>query len=137
VEADFRKALEKLSGEQFDCLLLQNVLQFLPDPMQFLSSYENLLSKDAVVIALLPNLSSLGSIWRAVRNGETFKRRQGYESTGVQFTRPRLVRKWFENTGLKIQRLRTVGWSSGRGTGRSFLGPFVNSEFIVVARKSS
>jgi SAM-dependent methyltransferase len=104
VEGNLETAREKLKGEQFDCLLLQNVLHLLPNPARLLSNYANLLSKNAVVVALVPNLSSLSSVWRRIRFGELLRRWGSFENSGVQFTHRRLLRQWFHGAGIGIEK---------------------------------
>jgi SAM-dependent methyltransferase len=135
VEGDLETVRDRLRVERFDCLLLQNVLHLLPDPAEVLRSYAHLLSKNAAVIALVPNLWSFGSVWREIRSREILKRRNGFENSKVQFTHAGLVRQWFQSTGMNIEKLSAVGPSRKFGTGVPFFGRFAHSEFIVVARK--
>ena len=94
VHGDFIQAKAKLKGLRFDCLLVLNVLHLVSNPSDILELFGDLLRPGATVIVLVPNVSSLSTLWRRVRKGDLFSRPSRYEQSGVQFTSHRLLKNW-------------------------------------------
>jgi 2-polyprenyl-3-methyl-5-hydroxy-6-metoxy-1,4-benzoquinol methylase len=106
VVGDFKTVREKLEGQRFDCLLISNVLHLVGDPVAVISSFASLLSEDSTVIALVPNQLHLPMLRRRIRDDHGLgDLRKGYQDTGVHFTSPRVLRKWFKRAGLRIERV--------------------------------
>ena len=107
VFGDFRTAVEKLKGEQFDSLLFLNVLHLAHDPIELLSALKGALSAEGVVIIQMPNMLSVPSTWRRFRNPLHYRNLGDYELTGAHLSSIGKVRNWCRKSGLRID--RTVG----------------------------
>jgi 2-polyprenyl-3-methyl-5-hydroxy-6-metoxy-1,4-benzoquinol methylase len=137
VQGDFRRAREQLEGERFDCLLLSNVLQFVKDPAETLSSFASLLESDGVAVVVVPNFMRVTNVRNRIRNGH-YKELEGYEKTAVHPTSRRIIRKWFSDAGLKNEKIIDVLSGRAQTASRLTLGlaaRFFASEVIAVARR--
>lgn len=139
VEGDLRAARKKIEGQRFDCLLLLNMLHLVGDPIGLLSCFKGVLSKNARVIATVPNLSGLPVIWRRIRRDNRLKGLGDYKKAGVHVTSHWTVRDWFEKAGLSVEdiadvilpRFRNASvWTCG------LMDSLLAEELIVVSRNS-
>jgi SAM-dependent methyltransferase len=138
VYGDLRTAREKLTGEQFDCLLLSNVLHLVPGPVDVLASFGTLLSERGIALLLVPNILRLSTRWGRIRGDERFRDFGSYEKTGVHLTSHKIVRRWFRDAGMRPESIIDLLSPRARRFGRLTLGLMnclLSSEFIVVARK--
>jgi len=110
VHGDLESAREQLENEQFDCVLLSNVLHLVPDPVKLLSSFAELLSPGGCMISSVPNLSRGRRISRRVRLrgkplvGHSINPRS-YDASGMHITTGRVLRRWFREAGLTCNRI--------------------------------
>jgi 2-polyprenyl-3-methyl-5-hydroxy-6-metoxy-1,4-benzoquinol methylase len=102
VEGNLATARKELEGEQFDCLLLLDVLHLMQDPGAAISGFVPLLRAGATVIVQLPKVLRVTTAYRAIRGDQRFRDLGGYEVTGTHFTSDKIVRRWLENAGLRI-----------------------------------
>jgi 2-polyprenyl-3-methyl-5-hydroxy-6-metoxy-1,4-benzoquinol methylase len=105
IYGDFETAREKLAHESFDCILLSNVLHLVRDPADVLSAFVELLSPQGVVIASTPNLGRMPIGLGRLRGKPQYRKLGSYEKTGLHLTSTRLVRKWFKQCRLKVERV--------------------------------
>jgi 2-polyprenyl-3-methyl-5-hydroxy-6-metoxy-1,4-benzoquinol methylase len=103
VEGNIATARKKLEGEQFDCLLLLDVLHLIQDPSAVMSAFVPLLRVGATVIVRVPKVLRFTTVYRAIRGDQRLSELGNYEKTGVHFTSRRVVRRWLENAGLRIE----------------------------------
>jgi 2-polyprenyl-3-methyl-5-hydroxy-6-metoxy-1,4-benzoquinol methylase len=104
VHGELKRAIGKLAGRQFDCLLLLNMLHLIEDPVELLRSVSSLMSPHCQLIATVPNLSSILVQWKRIRGGSRWKRLGRYETSRVHQTSHRLIREWFWEAGLNVKR---------------------------------
>lgn len=106
VQGDFQTVREKLDGQQFDCLLLSNVLHLVRDPVSVLSLFRGLLGDNSAVVALVPNLLHVPGLRRRIRDDHGWDGlRKAYDETGVHFTSPRVLRRWFRDADFHVQKM--------------------------------
>ena len=140
VSGDFESVQKMLARQRFDCLLMSNVLHLLPDPVNVLVSFAALMSEKSIAIAVMPNLLSASAFLRQVQGDPRFKDLWRYKKTGVNLTSHRIIHRWFKKAGMRTSRIIDKVSAKAQTTHRMTLGlasPWLASEFIVVARKSS
>lgn len=104
VNGDFKTVRQKLEGQRFDCLLISNGLHLVDDPVAVISSFAGLLSEDCTVIALVPNLSQLPGLRKRIRDDRgIWGLLRSYQQTGVHYTSRRVLHKWFQRAGFRIE----------------------------------
>jgi SAM-dependent methyltransferase len=130
--------LERFSGEQFDSVLLSNLLHLVPNPEGLLARLGNLLAPRGVLVAIVPNHSQLPVLWGRISGDPALKNLGRYDQTGIHQTSARSIRRWFARAGLRVQKIlpvipRRAEWLH-RGSARLF-GGLLGSEFLVVGEK--
>jgi 2-polyprenyl-3-methyl-5-hydroxy-6-metoxy-1,4-benzoquinol methylase len=136
--SDFDGARKALEDERFQCILFSNVLHLVPNPVEILASFTDLLADGGVMILLSPNLPRILAYWRSRSNG-LFSGAVNFDSTGVQPTSRRILRAWLRKAGLKVDRITNVLSRQGQSIGRFTLGltdGILSTEFIVTASKA-
>ncbi len=138
VSGDFSSAVQKLAKERFDCLLLNNVLHLVKDPITALSSLMELLLNNGSVILIVPNMFNLKFIWDKLRGKDAFRGKDHFEESGTHFTHLRIVRKWLKCAGTKHE--ETIGIMPARAIRVSrlmlrSLDSLLYSELIMIGRK--
>jgi 2-polyprenyl-3-methyl-5-hydroxy-6-metoxy-1,4-benzoquinol methylase len=139
VQGDFKAARQKLEGQRFDCLLVSNVLHLVQDPIAVMSSFAGLLTEDAALIAVVPNLSQLPGIKKRIRDdrGVTGLLRS-YKKTGVHYTSPRVLSRWFKRAGFRIERILNVLPARAEAIHQKTFGlmdSWLAEDLLVVARR--
>jgi 2-polyprenyl-3-methyl-5-hydroxy-6-metoxy-1,4-benzoquinol methylase len=140
VTGGFAEARGKLSGRQFDCLLLSNVLHLAPDPVEVLRSFSALLAPEGVSVAVVPNTARLGAERRLLGRKPQDGSRGTYEQTGTHLSSSNIFRSWFLAAGLRVEKFKEL--LSPRAQRHRYLtlglmDSWIASEFIAVARRAS
>ncbi len=99
---DFQRAKEALKNEKFDCILFINVLQHLPNPVKVLAEYGELLEEKGYMVVTVPNFKYAKYLYELSMTKELYKLRKVFDKTNLHFTTPKLVAKWFTQSGLKV-----------------------------------
>ncbi len=90
-------------GQEYDCILLPDVLEHLINPWSTLSRLATLLSADGVVVASIPNVRNIGILYRLLVKGRWEYVESGLLDRGHLrfFTRSEIVHL-FKNCGFEI-----------------------------------
>jgi 2-polyprenyl-3-methyl-5-hydroxy-6-metoxy-1,4-benzoquinol methylase len=126
------------NGDRFDCILLLNILNLLPDPTSTLASYARLLSPDGRIVVGSPNFSYLPYVWRRVRRHPQFTQLGSYAESGLHVTTPGVLRRWLSECGLTTERIVSVvpeKWQKLKGVFGGMSEVLFGSEMIAVGTK--
>jgi SAM-dependent methyltransferase len=136
VYGDFESAERELTGRQFDCLLLLNVLHLVECPVALLASMKRLLSTTSIVISLVPNMGRARRLWTK-SSRELHSSDINYESSGAHYISHKVMQTWFSAVGTKAETAIDILPPDKRrlctltlGLGNSFL----SSEFYYIAQ---
>jgi 2-polyprenyl-3-methyl-5-hydroxy-6-metoxy-1,4-benzoquinol methylase len=131
---------DDMPGETFDCIVMNDVLEHMPDPWAALAASANYLTTDGRVIASIPNVRYIAVLLRLVVKG-----RWDYADSGVLdvshlrfFTRSS-IEDLFRGEGFEIERMEPFNPLVRRGASLLFRGPFRDMRFMnfaVVAKPS-
>jgi 2-polyprenyl-3-methyl-5-hydroxy-6-metoxy-1,4-benzoquinol methylase len=135
---DLSNALQELENERFDCLLLSNVLHLVPDPQGLLFRFCSLLRANGTAVAVVPNLSRVPVLWRRGLGHSGFRNLADYQKSGVNLTSRRILRKWFDKAGMKIEQIIGIIPPRLDTANRASFGlalPALASDFIALALK--
>jgi 2-polyprenyl-3-methyl-5-hydroxy-6-metoxy-1,4-benzoquinol methylase len=138
VQGDLKMALSRLSGESFDCLVVLNVLHLFEEPGEILAAVAPLLSANAIVITVVPNLSRVPVLWRKLWGVESHRFLGDYAKSGMHLTSRGVVRRWLKRGGLKVNRFVDVLPERAKTVCRGTLGlltPLLSSEIVAVASR--
>jgi 2-polyprenyl-3-methyl-5-hydroxy-6-metoxy-1,4-benzoquinol methylase len=139
IHGDFESGHKKLVGQQFDCLLLSNVLHLVPKPVDLLSSFGEYLTKKGKVVVLVPNVLRFPTYWKNARGKVQSGTLQGFERTGFHLTSHKIVRRWFREAGMKVESIRDVLPPRCQKVSRISLGIMdarLSVELIAVGRQA-
>ncbi|MCK1631818.1 MULTISPECIES: methyltransferase domain-containing protein [unclassified Bradyrhizobium] len=137
IEGDFRVARACLDGRRFDCILMLNVLHLVPKPVDVLSAFGDLLTRDAPIIIQSPNMAGLPTIWRQLRDCRIQVPRT-FQAACAHFSYSGSVEKWCRKAGLST--VRTVGVPHRRAAVFYDIAPAIaklalSSDLICIARR--
>jgi len=138
VYADFAGARNQLDKERFDCILLTNVLHLVPDPLQVLSSFTELLTTDGIVVITVPNFVNLVTCWRRLAGDPHHEDLGSYEKTGIHLTSRRMIAKWLKRCGMMLAATRRVVFERAQLIERAslgLLGSLLAAELVMVGQK--
>lgn len=103
---DMDAALKMLEGQVFDALLILDVLQHLPDPVESLRRFVTLLAPGGVLVASVPNLGHV-SIRKQSLLGEPryreLRKIGDFSASRLQRTTPGRLRRWLRDCGLTVE----------------------------------
>jgi len=137
VLGEFPAVRQQLEGEKFDYLLLSNVLHLVDEPVEFLSVFSELLTPNAKVVAVVPNLCRIPDLWRSIRDIGYPDDQEHFEMVGMHRTSELLVRKWLRSAGFTIEKVINVVPDRVRSASRATLGlldSLLAEEFVAVAK---
>ena len=109
IAAGIEAALPQLDGEQFDCIVANDVLEHLVDPWAVLRGLRPLLRPDAVFIASIPNVRYLPVLKDYVLRGQWQYQLDGVmDRTHLRFFTQRSMRELFESSGYAVQQMQGI-----------------------------
>lgn len=92
-----------LSGERFDAIILADVLEHLVDPWGLLRQLHPLLVEQKLVVASIPNVRHLDTIYNLVVRGSWPNRTRGiHDNTHLRFFTAKDIKQLFDDTGFQI-----------------------------------
>ena len=91
----------------FDCIILADILEHLREPWIVLKNITEVLSKEGVVIASIPNIRHYTTIIELVIRGYWPYRERGiHDKTHLRFFTLRNIKEMFESSDLKIIKIK-------------------------------
>jgi 2-polyprenyl-3-methyl-5-hydroxy-6-metoxy-1,4-benzoquinol methylase len=112
--ADFEQAIGKISGCRFDLILMNDILQQLPDPVAVLRRFRGFLNDDGLMLVSVPNWNHCGFLRRRLAAAGRNVFRGGGADCGrsAHKTGALRVRGWLHKAGLR--RVRQCGMPAAR-----------------------
>jgi len=94
------------SSENFDCIILADILEHLKDPWSVLNRLSSLLSEKGLLISSIPNVRHYTTILQLVLRGYWPYRDRGiHDRTHLRFFALKNIKELFEHSGLKIRKI--------------------------------
>ena len=139
VYGDFDSARATLNKERFDCILFVNMLHLVPNPLQVLSSFSELLAQAGTVVVASPNFASLAVYLRRLARRPHYRKLGSYKRSGLHLVSRRTMEAWLRQCGLKpvasVETLpKRVEWLQGSSFG--ILERVLASEIVITAQKA-
>jgi 2-polyprenyl-3-methyl-5-hydroxy-6-metoxy-1,4-benzoquinol methylase len=138
VYGNVETAKAKLAGEQFDCILLSNILHLLDDPAHVLLSFADLVAKHGAVVASFPNFPRFAHQYRRLRHYPRFEGLANYAKSGIYLTNKSRVSKWFRRCGLRVSEVN-YRWPRNSLARRLFRGSvrsYISDEIFIKGVKN-
>ena len=99
---------EKLKDSKFDIIILADVLEHLKDPWLVLKTIKDYLEPQGQIIASIPNIRHINTIFNLVFKGYWPYRERGiHDKTHLRFFTKKNILELFENAGLNINEIET------------------------------
>jgi 2-polyprenyl-3-methyl-5-hydroxy-6-metoxy-1,4-benzoquinol methylase len=109
INASIEEAAPQLAGEQFDCVVFNDVLEHLVDPWAALSQIRPLLSDGGRVVASIPNMRYFPVLKELILRGHWEYQQQGVlDRTHLRFFTTHSMRQLFTTTGFNVQTLEGI-----------------------------
>ena len=127
-----------LDFQNFDCIILGDVLEHLIDPWMTLRRIANLVSNSGVVIASIPNIQHWRVIIDLIRGRWDYREFGIMDSTHLRFFTKRTIHRLFATNGLAVSSITpllttTKAKMAYRATA-GLAGSFLAHQYLVVAR---
>ena len=98
-------SLGDLPGRYFDCVVMNDLLEHLVEPEEFLRRLHGVLAPGAVLVASIPNVRYFPHVWGLVRHGDWEYRDEGIlDRTHLRFFTRASMRGLFERAGYRLRR---------------------------------
>jgi len=139
IDAAFDALPVALAGQRFSCILLSNTLHLIDAPDSLLRSLRTFLTDGGRIVAIVPNVRWIRSIWQELRHDGVFSGSHKCLRPAVHNTSPRVLRSWFHSAGLRINKLLPVFHHQRESTGHMLGGltpPLFASELVAIASVS-
>lgn len=96
----------KLKSEKFDVIILGDILEHLRDPWSLLNNLQELLSPRGSVVASIPNVRHLDTVFNLIFKGYWPYRERGiHDKTHLRFFTLKNILEMFSNAKLKVEKI--------------------------------
>lgn len=132
---DLPTVRDQLRGETFECLLVSNVLHFIPNPPDFLSLLSEFLRPKSMIITVEPNLYEVRALRRWFREHGHLTDAKYFEKVGIHRTSQRMLKGWLRSSGFNIDKIINVVPDRARTISKithGIMDFFLASEFIAL-----
>jgi 2-polyprenyl-3-methyl-5-hydroxy-6-metoxy-1,4-benzoquinol methylase len=103
------------NGVLFDCIFFNDVLEHLEDPSNALQMAKQLLTPDGHIVASIPNLRYFDVVWDLIVKKDFKYAESGIlDNTHLRFFTEKSIKRLFEQTGFKIEKIEGINPRSGR-----------------------
>ena len=94
--------LEELDNNEFDCIILGDIIEHLKNPWLFIAECHRILKKDGIIIASIPNIRHISTIYNLVIRGYWPYRDRGiHDRTHLRFFTIKNIKELFEKQNFK------------------------------------
>ena len=98
-------AVEHLKNVTFDCMIFQDILQYLQDPVDKIKTLLPLLDKNGSIIISIPNIRHPSIIYKRIQDILKSIRDTGMQDDkkrNIHFTTRRMLQNWIESCNLQV-----------------------------------
>ena len=100
---DFDLASQEMSDKKFDFILLNHVLEYLPNPAERLTQIKNHLAPNGRIIIISYSLKNLSGMYRRMNSKDAEENVTSYDQYGIQPVNFSLLKSWLSKSQLKIK----------------------------------
>ncbi len=109
LNGNLEDSVQRLHGEVFDCIVLNDVLEHLIDPWDALGRLRTLLAPEGVVVASIPNVRYLPVFKDYVLRGDWQYQRDGVlDRTHLRFFTTHSMKELFAKSGFEVKRIEGI-----------------------------
>lgn len=138
LDVDVDAGILELQGQQFDCIVCNDVLEHLVDPWETLKCLRPLMAPNGVLVASLPNMRFMPVIKDFVLKGEWCYTVAGVmDRTHLRFFTRKSMHTLFEESGYQVTRIEGINaiqfpWKFGL-LNKLTLGALADAQFLQYA----
>jgi SAM-dependent methyltransferase len=133
-EPDLAGVLANLDGQRYDEVLLVNLLQHLPDPVDTLRRLQAVLEDDGRIVVVVPNLRRARIRRLLTTDCRWFPGLRG-TTAGIHVTTPRVIRRWAASAGLTIANL-SFPTRAGYRAAPPGTGAWLSTDIVLALRSA-
>jgi len=109
ITGDVNQSISNLPNNYFDCIVFNDVLEHLVDPYGLLPKIKNLLSKDGMVVASIPNVRHTSVLWDLLVHKEWKYAESGVlDKTHLRFFTKKSILRMFDQAGYDCKRIKGI-----------------------------
>ena len=105
ISGDIEKISPDLEKNSYDCLICGDVLEHLHDPLAVLKKMEKFLTKDAVIIASIPNIQHYTVVVNLLMGNWKYKKAGLLDETHLKFFTFKSIKEMFQEAGFEIKKV--------------------------------
>jgi 2-polyprenyl-3-methyl-5-hydroxy-6-metoxy-1,4-benzoquinol methylase len=123
--------------DYFDCIMFADVLEHLVDPWRMLRRAKNLLRRDGVIVASIPNVQHSRVLFNLILGRWEYEQYGIMDSTHLRFFTRKSIKTLFTSTGYELRQVSGILGSSRvrlmHFATAGLADPFVTRQYLVVA----
>jgi SAM-dependent methyltransferase len=130
---------ERLRSDAFDYVIIDDILNLMLDPTEFLRSISEAMKMETTLIVQWTNMSSIRNLYFDAKRSKYIGYFSSFEMARVHFLSMRIFRRWCKIANISIVQSFPVSqqsFSINSKRSYNFLDLMLASGFISVARKS-
>jgi 2-polyprenyl-3-methyl-5-hydroxy-6-metoxy-1,4-benzoquinol methylase len=133
-QPSFEAALNSLSENEFDCVLISQLLHLMPCPERVISAISARLSRGTSVIVSLPNFTYFPILWRRMKRDRVLRGIRDFNLSGITPLTSRIVKKLFRTAELRVDEVSHVTSDRWRSYSEHFppATQFLMSDAVVI-----
>ncbi|MBL1264886.1 class I SAM-dependent methyltransferase [Methylomicrobium sp. RS1] len=111
---DFGQAFELLIGSRFDAIVVSDVLQHIPNPVEILEKLGSLLRAHGVIVGSIPNLNFSRRLCGRLRakSNRWAELRGEFNNIGLNLTNSLMLKRWLKASNLYPLEVRYEAYNS-------------------------
>lgn len=140
IHSSFDNAKKHLD-KKFDCIVLNDVLEHMPDPWQVLISCQSLLTKRGKVVCSIPNFLYIHNLKEILIDRDwKYKDSGTLDITHLRFFTKKSIIRLFQSTGYSIEKIKGINSTKSlkaillNRLSFSFLEEMLFLQFAIVAK---
>src|SRR5208283_3265835 len=104
LNGDFNLLYKDLPTHYFDCVVFNDVLEHFSDPWMALSNVKQLLSKNGVIVASIPNFRYIGNMTEIITTADFKYVEEGgiLDKTHLRFFTSKSIYRFFDECGYEV-----------------------------------
>lgn len=105
---DFELSLREINNRTFDCIIFDDVMQFIKDPVNIIQKFKCVLEDEGYFIMAVPNFKSISFLKKRFNKSKFLNRIKkdycNFDSAGLHFTDYQMLKTWLKKSDLIIKK---------------------------------
>ncbi|MCA9002623.1 MAG: methyltransferase domain-containing protein, partial [Planctomycetes bacterium] len=105
---DLNLAIQETEGRLFDIVVFHQVLEYVPEPVEWLRKVRQRLADNGQVVVCAPNQMGRRIRCKVRKEAYPFAERASFGDANMHVTGPRILRGWLQEAGFRPQALHAI-----------------------------